>query len=156
MADKNYGYYSYLKKYSPFFIHKYECGVHASWGRGSQFLRMVEVKYALNLSQRVILFWPFTLKSPVVMFGAAFCCVNLWGIWYFQEIYNKYSIHKWTHYQPKDHKDNLFSKDDVAENIDPFEERKPYTRMRMGDRVKMVYDGEEQRDVIARRRLRYR
>ena len=156
MADKNYSYYKYLKNYNPHFINKYENWSHLAWGRRTNFDLLQQCRTYLALSTKMTIFPGLRTKSTFYYLGALICVVDMWGIWYSQEIYNKYSFHKWTHYQPWMHKDTVYSKDDLNKPLDSTEEKKPITRMKYSDRIKIVYDGVEQEDVYGRRRYRYR
>lgn len=150
----NYPYYNYLKKYDQSFLKKYEVAENRTLGRGSGFLNFVRLRSALFLTPRVFVFGSFRTKSLVYYIMALFLCADLWGIWYFQEIYYKYNIHKWTGYQPWFHKD-LVDKIDVGV-VDPTEEKKPFTRAKYADKIKIVYDGEDTPSTSSGRRYRYR
>jgi hypothetical protein len=148
-------YYDYLKKYSPEHINRYENWWHAFLGRRSAFSHLQHFRAYIILTNHMTFLPGFRFKSHVFFIGALLCVVNLWGIWYSQEIYNKYSIHKWNHYSPQYHKDLFLDQKDYP-HLDPTEEKKPFTRSTYSDRVKIIYDGEEQKDIVSLRRYRYR
>ena len=152
--NQNWNYYNYLKKYSPRFLVKQESWTHQMWSRGSSFLQLVNFKGTLTMTNRTFIFPGYRIKSLFFFVGGLVCCIDIWGLWYFQEIYNKYTTHKWTNYQPWMHSSLLEYHNSFI--VDPCEEKKPFTRLKYQDRVKIVYDGYETPDVIAQRRYRYR
>lgn len=156
MSDKNYSYYKYLRNYSPHFINKYENWSHFSWGRKTNFTQLQLFRSYILLTNKMTIIPGYRTKSKFYYAGAILCVADLWGIWFYQEIYNKYTFHKWTHYQPWMHKDTAVSKDDLDKPMDSTEEKRPQTRVKYSDKIKIVYDGEEQEDVLGRRRFRYR
>lgn len=147
-------YYNYLKKYSPEFLVKHESWAHHAWGRRSNFNQLVNFKGALVLTPRVFVLPGLRLKGLFYFLSGIVCVSELWGLWYFQEIYNKYTVHKWTMYQPYFH--SKLAKPEDLKILDPSEEKKPFTRLKYQDRVKIIYDGEETPDITSQRRYRYR
>ena len=145
-------YYSYLKKYSPRFIAKYETWTHHAWGRKSNFLQLVNSKGALVMTGRAFILPGIRYKNLVYYSLAAICCFDVWGIWFYQDIYNKYTYHKWNTYQPWMYKTYV----PKHYEMDPLEEKKPFTRVKYQDRIKIIYDGEDNQNITSPRRLRYR
>jgi hypothetical protein len=93
-------YYDYLKKYDARFLHKYESGTHLSWGRRSNFLQLLYFRAYSLMTGRNMWIPHMKIKSWFYNLGTLICLADIWGIWYFQEIYNKYSVQKWVYYQP--------------------------------------------------------
>jgi hypothetical protein len=155
MADEKYSYYKYLKKYSPYFLNKYENWGHLVKGRKTNFGRLLMVRAYLLLTHNMTILPGYRTTGTFYLFGAILTFIDLYGIWYSQEIYNKYSFHKWTHYQPWHQKDTLVSKDQEGK-VDVTEEKRPITRVIFSDKVKIVYDGKEEENAFGRRRIRYR
>lgn len=149
-----YGYYNYLKKYSPEFLLKHESWKHEAWSRRSNFLQLLNTKGAHVLTSRVFFLPGIRFKTIWYVLGGLLCCVDVWGIWYFQEIYNKYTIHKWTNYQPWFHQQLQDKNSSIS--IDPVEEKKPIGRVKYQDKVKIIYSGLDNPDVSSDRRYRYR
>ena len=149
----SYNYFNYLKKYSPEYLLKYESWTHRMWGRGSAFKNLVNMRAALTLTPRVFVFPGLRTKSIVFYFMGAYACILIYGIWYFQEIYNKYTIHKWIHYNPMYNKE---INDYANMKFDVTEEKKPITRVKYQDKIKIIYDGDDTIDPKSPRRFRYR
>jgi hypothetical protein len=95
-----YKYYDYLKKYTPKFLNSHESWAHWNWGRKSGFTDLLSYRAYTLMSPRNILFEGVKIKGWFFVFGSLFCIMDIWGIWYFQEIHQKYSTRKWVYYQP--------------------------------------------------------
>jgi hypothetical protein len=150
-------YYSYLKKYNPHFINRYENWAHGSFARGSGFKNLQFFRAYIMLTNHMTILPGYRFKSFFFYAGALMCVFDLWGIWISQEMYNKYTAHKWNHYQTWFHKDCYEDQEDYPyPSLDPTEEKKPFTRDNYSDRVKIVYDGVEEKDIFSNRRYRYR
>ena len=94
-------YYDYLKKYDAHFLNKYESWSHAQWGRKSNFLQLLYFRaYSLFVGGRSILVPHIKLKSAFMMVCAGICLADIYGVWIYQEMYNKYMPWKWVYYQP--------------------------------------------------------
>src|SRR5690348_3025108 len=96
---KNYN--DYLNKYNAHFLNKYQSWSHYSWGRKSNFLQLLYYRaYTLNTGGRAPFLPHVKLKSPFIMLCALVCMADIYGVWIYQEIYNKYMPWKWVFYQP--------------------------------------------------------
>jgi hypothetical protein len=94
-------YYDYLKKYDAHFLNKYESWGHASWSRRSNYLQLLYFRaYSLWTGGRSIFLPHIKLKSAYMMLCAGVCITDIYGIWIYQEMYNKYMPWKWVYYQP--------------------------------------------------------
>ena len=94
-------YYDYLKKYDTHFLNKYESWSHAQWGRKSNFLQLLYFRaYSLFVGGRSILVPHIKLKSAFMMVCAGICLADVYGVWIYQEMYNKFMPWKWVYYQP--------------------------------------------------------
>lgn len=147
-------YYDYLKRYNADYLNKHESWAHYSWGRGSNFMQLQKFRSFSLLTNRAYVMPGLRFKGFFYFAGALLCIADVYGIWYFQEIYNKYSSFKWTLYQPWYHKECMLD-EDFGIN-DPTEEKKPMTRLKYSDTVKIIYNGEEGQDFFSLRRFRYR
>lgn len=101
-------YYDYLKKYDSHFLNKYESWSHFSWGRRSNFLQLLYYRAYTLTTGRQILMPHLKLKSPFQWLCILVCLADVYGIWFFQEIYNKYTVHKQVYYQPYMKPDMVF------------------------------------------------
>ena len=93
-------YYDYLKKYDSHFLNKYESWTHYAWGRRSNFLQLLYYRAYTLVTGRQIFMPHLKLKSPYQWICLMICLADVYGIWYFQEISNKYTVHKQVYYQP--------------------------------------------------------
>ena len=96
----SYKYYDYLKKYNSHFVNRYENWSHLSWGRKSNYLQLLNLRAYTLMTQRSILLPGMKLKAPFFMLGCMVCLADIWGMWFFFTVYNKYSPQKWVFYQP--------------------------------------------------------
>ena len=96
----NYKYYDYLKKYDARFLNKYENWLHYENGRKSNFLRLLGYRAYSLMTGRPIMMDGVKIKQWFYIFCSLICLADVWGIWYYQEIYNKYYPWKYTYYTP--------------------------------------------------------
>ena len=97
----NYKYYDYLKKYDAAFLNKYESWFHYSWGRKTNFNQLLKYKaYLMWTGGRTIFIDGTKLKTSYAYLAGLICIADIWGVWFFQEMYNKYQPWKWIYYQP--------------------------------------------------------
>jgi hypothetical protein len=97
--DKNYN--EYLNKYDTSFVNKYQSWSHHAWGRKSNFLQLVYFRaYLFNTGSRAPFLPHLKFKNSFNIFCAIICMADIYGVWIYQEIYNKYMPWKWTMYQP--------------------------------------------------------
>ena len=95
-----YKYYDYLKKYNPRFLNNYESWSHINWSRRSGFIELLNYRSYTLSTGRNILFDGLKLKGWFFVYGSLMCIMDIWGVWYFQDIHQKYSTRKWVYYQP--------------------------------------------------------
>ena len=94
-------YNDYLKKYDAHFLNRYQSWHHHAWGRKSNYMQLLYFRaYSLWTGGRSIFLPGYKLKSAFMMIGAGVCMADIWGVWFFQEMYNKYQPWKWIYYQP--------------------------------------------------------
>ena len=93
-------YYDYLKKYDAPFLNKYESWAHFNWGRRSNYLQLLYFRAYSLLTGRNIILPHLKLKSPWLWMAAVVAFADVWGVWIYQEMYQKYQPWKWTYYQP--------------------------------------------------------
>ena len=94
-------YYDYLKKYTPMFLNQHESWTHYTWGRKSNYLTLLSYRAYTLMTGRDILLEGIKIKGWYYTFGALICIADIWGVWYFQDIHQKYSTRKWVYYQPQ-------------------------------------------------------
>ncbi len=97
----SYKYYDYLKNYNASFLNKYENWLHHENGRRSNFKRLLDYRAYSLLTGRPMFMYGFKLKSWYYVLCSLMCLADIWGVWYFQEIYNKYYPWKYTFYTPE-------------------------------------------------------
>ncbi len=99
MSGKNY--YDYLKKYDPNFLNKYQSWSHYAWGRKSNFMQLLYFRaYTFNVGGRAPFLPHLKLKLPYVLVCSLLCMWDVYGVWIYQEVYNKYMPYKWVFYMP--------------------------------------------------------
>ena len=125
-------YYNYLTKYSPRFLVKHESWTHEAWSRRSNFLQLLNTKSAHILSSRTHFMTGYKFKTSWYIYGAIMCIADVYGIWYFQDMYNKYTAHKWTNYQP--YMNQQLQHPNSKISLDPTEEKKPFARVKYQDK----------------------
>ena len=96
----SYKYYDYIKNYDVGFRNKHENWTHYAWGRKTNFSQLLHFRAYSLMTGRPILWKGLKIKGWFYMFGTLICVMDVWGIWYFQEMHNKYSSKKWVYYQP--------------------------------------------------------
>jgi hypothetical protein len=97
----SYKYYDYLKKYNAPFLNKYENWTHTHWGRRSNYQQLLDYRAYSLMTGRPIFLYGWKFKSWYFMLCAVISFADIWGVWYFQEIYNKYYPWKYTYYTPE-------------------------------------------------------
>lgn len=95
-----YNYYDYLKKYDAGFLNKYESWGHANWSRRSNFLQLLYFRATTLMTGRIHIMHGIKLKGWYYTLSVLVCLADIYGIWFYQEIYNKYAYWKWVYYQP--------------------------------------------------------
>ena len=100
MSDKK-KYYDYLKKYDAPFLNKYESWSHYQWGRRSNYMQLLYARAYYLYSGRGILMHGWKIKHPFVWCGTVVCIADVFGIWFYQEMYNKMTPWKYVYYQPE-------------------------------------------------------
>ncbi len=113
----NYKYYDYLKRYDAAFLNKYESWAHHSWSRRSNFLQLLYFRAYALFTGRTILMPHLKAKSWFTYISCLICIFDIWGVWVFQEIYNKYSVQKWVYYQPYFRSETMFNEYKYVINI---------------------------------------
>jgi len=105
----SYKYYDYIKNYRADFLNKYESWNHSSWGRKTNYTQLLNYRAYSLMTGRPILFYGIKIKGWFYMFGTLICLCDVYGIWWFQEMHNKYSSKKWIYYQPYLRKEMQFA-----------------------------------------------
>lgn len=147
-----YSYYEYTKGYSSRFLNKYQSHSHWWAGRGSQFMELLRKKSVQMKSNRNWMWFDvrygtkflYVFYMPQLFFlTASYILTPVW-----RRLDERYHIR---------FADGEF--DDIDEN-EPFityqQRKKPLTRRKYSDAVKLVYDGQEEYDYVPEQPQRYR
>lgn len=152
MSKNPYSYYNYIKQYNPRFLNKYQSGAHWWAGRGSNFLEILRLKAVRLKSNRNWMWFD-------VRYGTKFIYVFYMPQLFF--VAGSYALTPiWRRLDERYH--IRFSEDwfDDIEDCEPFVtyqlRKKPLTRRKYADTVKLVYDGEEEYDYATEQPQRYR
>lgn len=152
MPRSTYSYYDYTKLYSSKFLNKYQSHSHWWAGRGSRYLELLRLKAARMKGHRNWMWFDirygrkfmYLLYMPQLFFVTV--SYLLTPIWRRQD--ERYHIR---------FADGEF--DDIEE-VEPFVSyqmrKKPFTRRKYADSIKIVYGGEEEYDYATEQPQRYR
>jgi hypothetical protein len=95
-----YKYYDYLKKYDAHFLNRYENWAHHNWSRRSNFQRLLDYRAYSLATGRAFFMYGLKFKGWYYWACALLSFADIWGVWYFQDIYNRYYYWKYTYYTP--------------------------------------------------------
>lgn len=147
-----YSYYDYVHQYSSKYLNKYQSHNHWWAGRGSNFMELLRKKSVYLLSNRNWMWFD-------VRYGTKFLYIfYLPQLFFLSASYAVTPV--WRRADERYHlrfADGEF--DDIDEN-EPFvtymQRKKPYTRRKYADQVKLVYEGQEDYDYAQEQPQRYR
>merc|ERR1719361_1936133 len=147
-----YSYYDYTKGYSSRFLNKYQSHTHWWAGRGSNFLELLRLK-SVRLKSNRNWMW-FDMR-----YGAKF----LYVFYMPQLLYltASYAITPvWRRLDERYHLRFADGEFDDIEEVEPFvtyqQRKRPYTRRKYADSIKLVYNGSEEYDYASEQPQRYR
>ena len=145
MSKGGYSYYDYIKNYDASFLNKYQSGNHWWAGRGSNFLEMLRLKAVRLKSNRNWMWFD-------VRYGTKFLY-----IFYMPQLFFVSGSYLLTPaFRRLDERYHLrYSEGEIDEldETEPFvtyqQRKKPQTRRKYADTVKLVYNNQEEYDYIA-------
>ena len=148
----NYSYYEYTKQYSSRFLNKYQSHSHWWAGRGSNYMELLR-KRAQNLrSNRNWMWFDIRYGSKFMYMFYMPQLIYLTGFYILTPVWRRADERYHLRFA-----DGEF--DDIDEN-EPFvvyqQRKKPMTRRKYSDAIKLVYDGKEDYDYISEQPQRYR
>merc|ERR1712048_753456 len=153
MSNKGgYSYYDYIKNYNSRFLNKYQSGAHWWAGRGTNFMEILRLK-AVRLKSNRNWMW-FDIR-----FGSKFLY-----IFYIPQLFFLTGSYLLTPaFRRLDERYHLRYAEGEIDDIDetePFvtyqQRKKPTTRRKYSDAVKLIYNGTEEYDFIPDQPQRYR
>ena len=147
-----YSYYDYTKNYNSRFLNKYQSHAHYWSGRGSGYMELLRMKAQRLKSNRNWMWFD-------IRYGTKFLYIFYMPQLFF--VSGSYILTPvWRRMDERYHlrfADGEF--DDIEEN-EPFvtyqQRKKPLTRRKYSDAIKLVYDGQEEYDYISEQPQRYR
>ena len=147
-----YSYYDYIKNYDSKFIHKYQSDRHWYSGRGSNFLEILRLKAVRLKSNRNWMWFD-------VRYGSKFLY-----IFYFPQLFflsGSYLLSPaWRKLDERYHLRYAEGETDELDETEPFvtyqPRKKPVTRRKYTDTIKLIYNGKEEYDFIPEQPQRYR
>ena len=147
-----YSYYDYVKEYKPRFLNKYQSHSHWWAGRGSNYMELLRLKSVRLKSNRNWMWFD-------IRYGVKFLYVFYMPQLFFVTIsYTLASI--WRRGDERYHIRFADGEVDDIEENEPFVtyqlRKKPLTRRKYSEAVKLVYEGSEEWDYISEQPQRYR
>ena len=145
-------YYDYVKNYSGYYMNKYQSNMHWFSGRGSQFGELLRLKAVRMKSNRNWMWFDmrFGMKFLTILYLPQFFFVTV--SYLLSPAWRKH-----------DERYNLRYCDAEEDDQDPNEmwatyqvRKKPTTRRKYADQVKIVYGGEEDYEFVPDQPQRYR
>lgn len=148
----NYSYYEYTKQYSSRFLNKYQSHSHWWAGRGSNYLELLRQKSVRLKSNRNWMWFDIRYGVKFLYIFYMPQLVYLTGFYILTPVWRRLDERYHLRFA-----DGEF--DDIDEN-EPFvtyqQRKKPMTRRKYSDAIKLVYDGQEEYDYISEQPQRYR
>ena len=152
MTRSNYSYYDYINNYNARFLQKYQSGTHWWSGRGSHYLELLRLKAVRLKSNRNWMWFDMRFDSKFLY------------IFYMPQLFfvsGSYLLSP--AFRKLDERYNLRYAEGEVDEIDetePFvtyqQRKKPITRRKYSDAVKLIYNGKEEYDFIPDQPQRYR
>ena len=151
-SRSTYSYYDYIKQYDSRFLNKYQSHTHWWAGRGSGFMELLRMKSVRLKSNRNWMWFDIRYGTKflyIVYFPQLFFLTLSYLITpIFRRMDERYHLR---------FADGEF--DDISDN-EPFVtyqlRKKPMTRRKYADAVKLVYNGNEEYDYASEQPHRYR
>ena len=147
-----YSYYDYVKNYDSKFLNRYQSGTHWFAGRGTQFIELLRLKSVRLKSNRNWMWFD-------VRFGSKFLYLIYIPNFFFVTV-SALLAPAW---RKLDERYNLRFSDSEMDDLDDTEmfvrwdmRKKPVTRKKYSDTVKIIYNGEEEFDYVPEQPMRYR
>ena len=147
-----YSYYDYIHKYSGRFLNRYQSQTYWITGRGTQFLNLLMLK-AWRLKGNRNWHWvdyrfgpKFSLFLYIPIFFYITASYALTPAW--RRLDERYHLR----YGPGDDDDI----EDLERHVTYQQRKKPYTRRKYADAIKIVYEGKEDFDYASEQPIRYR
>ena len=147
-----YSYYDYLKNHDSRFLNKYQSHAHYQAGRGSNFMELLRMKAQRLKSNRNWMWFD-------IRYGTKFLYVFYMPQLFF--LCGSYALTPvWRRLDERYHLRFADGEIDDVEENEPFVtyqmRKKPLTRRKYADSIKIVYDGEEEYDYMSEQPQRYR
>ena len=152
MVKGSYSYYDYVKNYNSSFLNKYQSHNHWWASRGSSFLEILRLKAVRLKSNRNWMWFD-------VRYGAKF----LYILYFPQLFFVSGSYLLAPAFRRLDERYHLRYSEGETDELDetePFvtyqQRKKPVSRRKYADAVKLIYNGKEEYDFIPEQPQRYR
>mmetsp|Transcript_18439 Transcript_18439/g.31542 ORF Transcript_18439/g.31542 Transcript_18439/m.31542 type:complete len:151 (-) Transcript_18439:138-590(-) len=147
-----YSYYDYIYNYNSKFLNKYQSDTHWYSGRGSHFMELLRVKSVRLKSNRNWMWFD-------IRFGTKFLYMIYMPQLFFVTISYLLSP-AWRRLDERYHLRFAEGETDDIDDVEPFvthdQRKKPMTRRKYADVVKIVYGGVEEYDYVTDQPMRYR
>jgi hypothetical protein len=145
-------YYDYVKKYDSRFLNKYQSHSHWYAARSSGFMELLRMKAVRLKSNRNWMWFD-------VRYGVKFLYIFYMPMLFF--VAGSYALTPaWRRgderYMLRFNDVDVDETDDTENYVDYMQRKKPMTRRKYSDSIKIVYNGEEDWDYVPEAPLRYR
>ena len=147
-----YSYYDYVKNYDSKFLNKYQSGNHWYSGRGSHFLELLRLKAVRSRANRNWMWFD-------VRYGTKFLYIFYIPQLFFVTVSYLLSP-AWRRLDERYHLRYSEGEIDDLDETEPFvtyqQRKRPVTRRKYADTVKLIYGGKEEYDFVPEQPQRYR
>ena len=152
MSKGGYSYYDYVKNYDSKFLNKFQSGTHWYSGRGSNFLEILRLKAVRLKSNRNWMWFDYRYGAKFLYIFYIPQLFFVSGSYLFSPAFRRLDERYHLRYA-----EGEIDELDEAEPFVTYQQRKkPITRRKYTDTVKLVYNGEEEYDFITEQPQRYR
>jgi len=147
-----YSYYDYINGYSARFMNQYQSGQFAHLGRGTNYLELLRLKAVWLKSNGNWNWFDYKLgkKFTYMIYFPLFLFVGFFYV----------LTPVWRRLDERYHLRYGQGEEEDIEDLEPFityqQRKKPMTRKRFADAIKIVYDGREEIDYATEQPMRYR
>ena len=152
MSENKHSYYDYVKNYNSRFLNHYQSHTHYQAGRGSNYMELLRMRAQRLKSNRNWMWFD-------IRYGSKFLYAVYMPQFFF--LTGSYILTPvWRRMDERYHIRFADGEIDDVEENEPFityqQRKRPYTRRKYADSIKIVYDGEEEYDYMSEQPQRYR
>ena len=147
-----YSYYDYVKNYDSKFLNRYQSGTHWYSGRGSHFLELLRLKAVRSRANRNWMWFDVRYGTKFLYIFYMPQLFFLTGSYLLSPVWRKLD----ERYALRFSEGEIDDLDETEPFVTYQQRKKPVTRRKYADTVKLVYNGQEEYDFIPEMPQRYR